>query len=219
MKLQNVLIFLENLKENNYKEWFDANRSSYEDARHSFLEFTSNLIEGLSEMDPALAGLKPKDCVFRIFRDVRFSNDKSPYKTNFGAFFSKGGRKRPFAGYYVHLEPGGSFAGGGIYMPPGDVLNLVRKEIYYNPEKFKSILYSDEFRQEFGDMFDHKLQRPPQGFDKNFADMELLKYKSYAVGRNVDDNIAGGEDYAAHVLNSYRVMKPLVDFLNQALNQ
>jgi uncharacterized protein (TIGR02453 family) len=129
-----TLKFLADLGRNNNKPWFDEHRAQYEAARIDFQNFITLLIADLQRTDPGIGGLTARDCLFRINRDVRFSNDKSPYKPNMGASIKSGGRKSPFAGYYFHLEPGKSFVGGGLWMPDAEALKKVRQEIYYNRE-------------------------------------------------------------------------------------
>ena len=135
-------VFLSALKKNNNKEWFEANRKEYETSKKWFEELFENLISGISKLDKGVADLKPKDCLFRINRDVRFGKDKSPYKSNFGAAIAQGGRKSPFGGYYIHIEPGASFIAGGIHMPESEVLKNIRQEIDYNFKDFKKIISS-----------------------------------------------------------------------------
>ena len=133
MLQQATITFLTKLSKNNNKPWFDKNRDAYAIAKDDYEVLVDNLLVALSAVEPVFKEQKAKDCVFRIFRDVRFSKDKTPYKPNFGAFFSKGGRKYPGAGYYLHVEPGGkSFAGGGLWMPEAPILKAVRQEIDYN---------------------------------------------------------------------------------------
>src|SRR4026207_2423805 len=147
MLQSSTLKFLKDLKKNNNKPWFDANRERYEEAKADFANFIQQVIDVHSKKDKTLASLKAKDCMFRINRDVRFSKDKSPYKTNFGASINKGGKKAfGSAGYYFHLEPGGSFTGGGLYGPAPEELKKTRQEIDYNFTDFKKIIHSKKFR-------------------------------------------------------------------------
>ena len=131
-----TLKFLKDLKKNNTKEWFDANRKIYESAKQNFEALVQTVITQHGEKDEEIIALKPKDCMFRINRDVRFSKDKSPYKTNFGAFINRGGKKSIYAGYYFHCEPGENFVGGGLWMPMPDALKKVRQEIDYCFDEF-----------------------------------------------------------------------------------
>ena len=127
--MKNVIPFLEELSKNNSREWFHDNKGRYSVARKEFESFVAALIPRLAELDSELTGLDHKQCIFRIHRDVRFSPDKSPYKTNMGAAMGRGGRKSPYASYYIHIEPGNSFAGGGIWMPQPAALKAMREEI------------------------------------------------------------------------------------------
>ena len=124
-----VIQFLNELSENNNREWFQKNKKWYDESREKVLFLTEVVINEIRKFDPDVPLLEPKDCLFRIFRDVRFSHDKSPYKTNFGSFIAKGGRKSSYAGYYFHIEPSGSFVGGGIYMPAAEPLKAIRDYI------------------------------------------------------------------------------------------
>ena len=150
--MEKVLGFLKELTENNNREWFNDNRKWYEESREKILFLTDVLINEIGEFDPAVRGLQPKDCVFRIFRDVRFSKDKRPYKTNFGSFICKGGRKSMNPGYYFHLEPGGCFVAGGIYMPPAPVLKSIRNYVADHAEEFLEITNEPDFKKQFPEM-------------------------------------------------------------------
>jgi uncharacterized protein (TIGR02453 family) len=142
-----TLRFLSQLKKNNNKPWFDSHRVAYEAARIDFGNFIQLLIDALQKQDPSITGLTARDCLFRINRDIRFSNDKTPYKSNFGASIKRGGRKSGFAGYYFHLEPGASFVGGGLWMPDAPKLKMMRQEIDYNWEEFSGIIGNKGFKK------------------------------------------------------------------------
>jgi uncharacterized protein (TIGR02453 family) len=174
------------------------------------------LIHETAKIDRSLTGFTPKDCIFRIFRDVRFSKDKSPYKTNFGAFLSPGGRKSAKAGYYLHIEPGGSFIAAGIYMPPSDVLRAIRKDIVEHYEEYIEILEDPELKSHFGEVSGDQLKTPPRGFDKDFEGIEHLKFKTYTLmkSRN-DDEIRSADSFNA-VIEHFRAASPFVKFLNEA---
>jgi uncharacterized protein (TIGR02453 family) len=171
-----TLQFLADLKENNTREWFDANRKYYQEARDDFNAFAQALLSGVEKLDPAIAAaqLAVKNCVFRINRDVRFSNDKSPYKTNFGAFFTPGGKNGGRAGYYLHLEEGVCFLAGGMYMPEAQTLKMVRQEIDYNLDVFKKILGDKEFKKYFPHGLDNDsvLKKAPQGYDPGHPEIQ-----------------------------------------------
>lgn len=212
-----ILHFLKELARNNNKVWYQKNKDMYVQAKQEFELVTGLLINEIGKFDKNLSGLLPKDCIFRIFRDVRFSNDKTPYKTNFGAYMSKGGRKGGLAGYYLHVEPGSCFLAGGIYMPPSPVLRAIRNEIYHNIDEFLEILGEKKFRQYFGQIWGEKLTAPPRGFSKNFPEIELLKYKHYNVVHEINEQQITGKDFIGYAVEVYREMLPFNRFLNQAV--
>jgi len=215
--MKTVLEFLRGLRENNTREWFEANRQLYETAKAEFEWSLNELIPEIYSFDPEIGVLTAKDCMFRIYRDVRFSKDKSPYKTNMGGFICKGGRKGPYGGYYVHIEPGSSMLAGGIYMPPAEVLKKVRQEVYYNAEEFKGIINEKVFRKTFRMMEDDKLSRPPKDFPADFKDIELLKYKSYTVLHGLSDAEVLGNNFQDYMVKVFKVMAPFNRFLNRGL--
>lgn len=218
MILPDTLEFLDTLKKNNNKEWFHANKKTYQKAKSNFEEFVNNIILEFGKIDESILSLTAKDCTFRINRDIRFSKDKSPYKTNFGAYLSKGGKKSKYSGYYVHLETNGCFIGGGIYMPPSPVLKLVRNEIYFNLDAFLKIIQDKNFKSEFGDIHGEKLTNPPKGFPKDFEGVEWLKYKSYTVMKDVNEKTILSKNFVTEVVHSFSIMKPLVEFINAGID-
>ncbi|OFX52039.1 MAG: hypothetical protein A2066_20440 [Bacteroidetes bacterium GWB2_41_8] len=217
--MQEVLNFLLELKENNNKEWFDQNRDRYQECRKKVLFLTELIIHEVGKFDSEIGNLAAKDCVFRIFRDVRFSNDKTPYKTNMGSFIAKGGRKSFSAGYYVHIEPGASFVGGGSYCPPADALKAMRTEIFDHPEEFKQLVRSESFRKVYPEFYDDKLKTAPKGFPKDFPDIDLLKYKSFAFGSSIDDSVVASDSYVTKIVGSLKELYPVNRFLNEAIEK
>lgn len=216
--MKDILNFLELLAANNNKEWFHANKAMYQQALKKFETVISSVIESVSGFDRNLGQPSAKDTIFRIFRDVRFSKDKSPYKTNMGAFISPGGRKGVKAGYYIHVEPGKSFVGGGIYMPEPEQLKKIRQEIYFNADEFKSIISDKKFKAVFGPLATwDKLKRPPKDFPADFPDIELLMYKSYVAGHNLADKEVESEDFIGIAIEVCKTLKPMNDFLNRAI--
>jgi len=217
--MQEILNFLSELKENNNKEWFDQNRSRYEASKKKVLFLTELLIHEISKFDTEIGNLDPKNCVFRIFRDVRFSNDKTPYKTNMGTYIAKGGRKSISAGYYIHIEPGGSFVGGGVYCPEADALKAIRTEIYDHPDEFKGLIENNTFKKLYPVMYDDQLKSAPKGFPKDFVAIDLLKYKSYAFTSNISDTELSGDAYLSKTVTAFRELFPVNRFLNNALEK
>jgi uncharacterized protein (TIGR02453 family) len=217
MNLKQTLEFLSDLKANNNRDWFQQNKKRYDAAKASMLSLLERLIPEIAKFDPTVAHISPKDCIFRIYRDVRFSNDKLPYKTNIGAFISKTGRKGNHPGYYIHFEPGQSFLAGGLYMPPPEILKAVRSEIMFNTDEFKSIITNPDFLKYFGQLDDFdKLSRPPKGFATGWPDVELVKYRSYVVMHNLSDEIIFEQEPDVFALPVFRAMYPLNVFLMRA---
>src|SRR6187455_1906492 len=179
-----TLKFLKDLKKNNNKPWFEAHRKEYEAAKIDFAAFIQSVIDKHSKTDPTIKSTVAKDCMFRINRDVRFSKDKSPYKTNMGAYINRGGKKSVFAGYYFHCEPGQCFVGGGLWMPMPPELNKVRQEIDYNFDAFKKIIGAKKFRSVYKDLSrdaEYVLTRVPKGYDADNPAAGYLKLKSFVA--------------------------------------
>ena len=218
MLLPATATFLEKLAKNNNKVWFDEHRDDYQGAKQNFETFVASILEGLSVNEPMFKEQQAKDCIFRIFRDVRFAKDKTPYKSHFGAFFSKGGRKYPGAGYYFHLEPGGkSFAGGGLWVPDAPLLKAVRQEIDYNFDEFKNIPGQKKFKTLFKEVQGEQLKTLPQGYTADNPAIDYLKMKSFTVSYNMADEDVMGKGAVKKAMEVFTTMRPFVDFLNRSL--
>ncbi len=212
-----ILAFLKNLKKNNSREWFQDNKESYEEAKHSFVFITAKLISEISKFDSTVKDIDPESAVFRIYKDVRFSKDKSPYKTNFGAYIAKGGKKSSFPGYYIHIEPNESMAAGGIYMPPADVLLKLRNFMSENYKEAEKIMKSKKFSEIFPSMYDDRLKTVPKGFSKEHPAAELLKYKSFIFSSMIDDDSVNSEKLTDDVLKKFKVIYEWNRFLQKAV--
>lgn len=213
-----VLDFLKDLKENNNREWFADNKKRYDQAKKEMENFVSKMITAVSQIDPMLQLPAMKDCLFRIFRDVRFGADKSPYKTNFGAFIAHGGRKSSFPGYYFHFEPGESMLAGGVYMPQPETLKLLRNEIYYHSDEFLKIIEKPSFKKHFDKLGDFdKLKKAPKDFPADFAAIDLLKYRSYIVSQNFSDKEVTAAGYSDMLIERITELQPFMAFLNRAI--
>lgn len=215
-----TLKFLKDLKKNNNKPWFEKNKSVYLDAKEDADRLTTQLIEGLAKVDADIAPLTAKDCTYRIYRDVRFSSDKTPYKTHMGAYFNKGGKKMPTAGYYFHLEPGGrSMVGGGLWMPMAPELSKVRQEIDYNYAEWSKLVGARRFSKWYPGGLDQaeRLSHPPKGYDAENPAIEFLKLKSFVVTHSLSDTELGSRSLAKTVVTGFEAMKDFVRFLNRAL--
>jgi uncharacterized protein (TIGR02453 family) len=221
MLQESTLKFLKALKKQNNKEWFDVHRKEYEAAKQDFAAFTNHLIQLHAKNDASIAALTHKDCVFRINRDVRFSKNKEPYKTNMGTHIVQGGKKSMLAGYYFHCEPGGkSFMGGGMYMPDAEKMKKIRQEIDYNLEEFKAILNNKLFKKVYGKLTIEdgmQLQREPRGYEKDNPAIEYLKLKSWIATVTVNDVDLTDKQLYKKVEEAFIALKPLLDFLNRAM--
>ncbi|MBA2422229.1 MAG: DUF2461 domain-containing protein [Chitinophagales bacterium] len=214
-----TLKYLSGLKRNNNKEWFEKNRPLYESVRNDFIFLVEAVINKLRKIDPSLGDIDPKSCLFRINRDVRFSKDKSPYKINMAASISKGGRNSGSAGYYLHVQPGQNYIGGGIWMPERERLGKIRQEIDYNFSGFKKIVESIHFKKLFGGLdLEGKLARPPKNHSPENPAVEYLKLKSYIAGIELTDEEALSEKYLTKIVETFKKMNPLVTYLNRAMD-
>ncbi len=214
---KSTLDFLSDLKKHNEREWFSKNRSRYDDARKNFEAFVQALIDNIAVFEPILKGLEAKSCIFRINRDIRFSNDKSIYKTHLGAFIVRGGKNNgdKFAGYYFHVEPGNnSMIAGGAYGPPMLWLTNIREKIAVNGEDFKRIISGGEFVSNFGAIEGETLKTAPKGFPKDHPYIGFLKMKSFVAARMISDKEITDIKCFDKVLKSAKALKPLNDFIN-----
>lgn len=217
-----TLKFLQSLKKNNSKEWFDENRKQYELAKADFAALVESVIQSFGKKDASIAGLTAKECVFRINRDVRFSKNKAPYKNNMGASITSGGKKSFLAGYYFQLEPGGnSFVGGGLYMAEPDKLKKVRQEIDYNWEEFSAIINHKKFKEQYGDLDKSEgmsLVREPRGYEKDNPAIDYIKLKSWVALKPVADKALTEKDLVKTITAALEALQPLIIFLNRALS-
>ena len=213
--------FLKDLKKNNNKPWFDAHRKDYEAAKADFSGFIQAAINNLGKKDITIKDLKAKDCMFRINRDIRFSKDKSPYKTNFGASINKGGKKAMgSAGYYFHLEPGNSFIGGGLYQPMPEELKKVRQEIDYNFKEFKKIITSKKFTSVYKELDKSKefsLIRVPKGYEPENPAAEYLKLKSFIAMIPISDKELLSKELLKKTQATFEALMPLLSFINRSI--
>lgn len=213
-----TLTFMANIALNNNKPWFDDHRDEYLAVKTDFEQLVAETLQLVADADPVFKEVAAKDCIMRIFRDVRFSKDKTPYKTNLGAGFSKGGRKFEGAGYYLHVQPGGqSFAGGGIWMPEAPALKKIRQEIDYNYPEFEAIVGQPEFKRLFNGIEGEELKKLPQGYAEDNPAITYLKKKSFTVSAPISDEELTQNGLAKKIAATFATMKPLVDFLNKAV--
>lgn len=211
--------FLSNLRENNSREWFQANRSDYDDANSNVKEFVEDLIVKLSSFDAHInTDIKASKCMFRIYRDVRFAKDKSPYKSWLAAGISVDGRKLDGPEYYIHIEPGKSFAAVGYWQPKKEHLEAIRQELDYNFDEFQTIL--NENGWDLGDLSEEdKLKRPPAGYEISNPAIEILKLKSFIILKHFSDQEMARPFASEHIVEMFQRTLAFKQFLHQAIDE
>ncbi|NRS89250.1 uncharacterized protein (TIGR02453 family) [Flavobacterium sp. 7E] len=220
MLTNDSLEFLDDLKANNNRDWFIANKKRYEIFKKDYHQLVAAFLDIMKPLDPSLEMLEVKNCTFRINRDIRFSKDKSPYKSHIGVWLSSGAKGNNRAGYYVHIERGASFIAGGFYSPLPDDLKKVRKEIAFFHEDLEEIINNKIFKKEFGTFARNEkstLKNTPRGYDKEHPAIELLKLKSFEVLQKFDINEITQEDFVTKKSKKLLLLKPLNEFMNRAL--
>ncbi|MEZ5344822.1 MAG: DUF2461 domain-containing protein [Pyrinomonadaceae bacterium] len=216
--MKKVLSFLKKLEKNNDRDWFNEHKDEFEEAKTEFTGFVEKLIAGISRFDPELTGTDAKNCLFRIYRDVRFSKDKKPYKINFGASINPGGRKSPVPGYYIHIQPGASFLAGGKYMPSSAELLAIRNAIVKDPKTIRKISNAKLFKEYFGEISGERLKTAPKGFDKDHEMIEYLQLKSFiAYQDKLSQKTILDPKFDKYAVKVFKAMKPLNDFLREAI--
>lgn len=219
MDFKHALQFLGKLQKNNNKEWFDKNKKEYDGLRKDIVAFVDRMLTNIQAFDPMLAGVEAKQCMFRINRDIRFSKDKSPYKNNFGLSFNKGGKSSPYAGYYLHIQPGECFIAGGAYAPMPEHLAGIRQEIDYNYDEFKKILAHKDFKKYFGTLTGDKLSRPPKGYEADNPAIEHLKHKNFLMWHKIDESQLTDKNFEKYCTGVFKAMQPMLDFINRPIGE
>lgn len=220
MLSKDTLQFLDDLKANNNRDWFLDNKKRYEAFKKDYHQLVADFLDAMKPLDPSLEMLEVKNCTFRINRDIRFSKDKSPYKSHLGIWLSSGAKGMNRSGYYVHIEKGGSFVAGGLYCPEADDLKKVRKEIAFFHEDLEEILNEKNFKKEFENLDrteTNALKNPPRGYEKDHPAIELLKFKSFEASHKFDFSAVSQKDFVAEMSKKLILLKPLNDFINRAL--
>jgi uncharacterized protein (TIGR02453 family) len=221
MLTKETLLFLEDLKANNNRDWFLANKKRYESYKEEYHQLIRDLLEIMKPQDPSLAMLEVKNCTFRINRDIRFSKDKSPYKTHMGIWLRSGSLHSEAPGYYVHIEKDASFVGGGLYCPMPEQIQKIRKEINFFYEDLQSIVNNDSFKSTYGNLNredNSTLKNPPKGYEKDNPAIEYLKLKSYTATQKMNNSDLTKNDFAQVISQKLLTLKPLNEFINRALN-
>ncbi|MFA5834989.1 MAG: DUF2461 domain-containing protein [Bacteroidota bacterium] len=213
------IAFLKKLKKNNNRDWFNAHKNDYEEQikfpMQSFIASLQPLFADFaSQFD-----VHPKRSMFRIYRDTRFSKDKTPYKTHMAAHFVLRGKPKGFegSGYYLHIAPGEVFIGGGIYLPDNDQLKKIRKYLAEHSKEFLAIINKPSFKKMFPAITGQKLSRPPKGYDPNHPMIEWLKMKQFFTGLEMKEEICHKKDFVKLIAKHCKELMPLVDFMNKAM--
>lgn len=217
MLQQSTLDFMAQLAKNNNKPWFEQHKDNYLAAKADYEALVTEVIAGMAKLDPAFKDIDAKKSIMRIYRDVRFSKDKSPYKINLGAGFNMAGGKNITGGFYLHVEPGKNFAGGGMWQPEGPVLKAIRQEIDYNFKEFSNIINDKKFKKLFKQIDGDRLVKAPQGYSDDNPALEYLRLKSFTVGTPLTDEELTSKGAAKKIVDAFATMKPFVDFLNKAV--
>lgn len=219
--MRQILNFLSELSQHNDREWFGENKPRYQAGYQRFVDFTGAWLEQLAVLEPAIEGLSAKDCVWRIYRDVRFSGDKRPYKEWMGSFVAPhGGKKSIWGGYYVHLQPGQCMFAAGIWDPSPELLKALRREIEANYEEVEEIMARPDYKRYFSDFdTDYMLRRVPAGFDPEFVHADWLKRKSFTISCHLTDEQVCSPNFPELVMNLCRAAKPMNDFLNYTFEE
>ncbi|MEO0469974.1 MAG: DUF2461 domain-containing protein [Bacteroidota bacterium] len=218
MLSQATFSFLTELKVNNQREWFHEHKPRFKQAQENMLAMANELIDRIIDFDERLMGTEGKDCLFRIYRDTRFSKNKAPYKTNMGASMAPGGRKSILPGYYLNIEPGNCFVAGGNYRPDSPQLKAIRNLIEQKPEALRAAIDDPTFVDRFGALQGESLKTAPKGYPKDHPDIDLLRRKGFIAYQTFDDATALGDDFPDLVEASFQDMFPLIQFLHEAID-
>lgn len=219
MNIPIIFHFLKELSENNNREWFNANRDKYEKARNEFDNLLTAVISRITLFDESIKGIEPKDCTYRIYRDTRFSSDKTPYKTHLGGYINAKGKKSEHCGYYIHLQNGNCLLAGGSICPSPKVLKALRQAIYDNIDEYVSIVENPEFKKYFPVIGDDFLKTAPKGFPKDFKYIDYLKCKEYTCSYHVPDSFFTPSDFLDKTEDVFRQMKRFADFVNYTIDE
>ena len=221
MLTKESLQFLDDLKKNNNRDWFQDNKKRYEIFKKDYHQLVSDFLDVMKPLDPSLELLEVKNCTFRINRDIRFSKDKSPYKAHLGVWLSSGAKGLNRSGYYIHIEKGASFIAGGFYSPEAEDLKKVRKEIAFFHDDLEAIVADKNFKKEFGSLDvdeNNSLKNPPRGYEKDHPAIEFLKLKSFTASQKYDISEVTQKDFVSKMSKKLIALKPLNEFINRALD-
>ena len=215
-----ALQFLEDLIANNNTEWMHANKKRYDNYKKDYHSFIASILAEMKPLDPSLEPLEVKNCTFRINRDIRFSKDKSPYKTNMGVWMSQDKNRKNAPGYYIHFEKGNCFIAGGVWCPEPSELKQIRKEIEFFHDDLEAVLTDKKFTSEFSGLDKSEgnvLKKAPKDFDPNHPAIELLKLKSFTASHKINEKDFTDKDFSKKIAKQLIALKPMNDFLRRAM--
>lgn len=218
--MEELLLFLKELSVNNNKEWFDRNKERYLKVKEYIDSFTQNLLNGISEFDETAKYLVPKDCTYRIYRDTRFSKDKTPYKNHIGIFINPPFGKKSFRmGYYLHLEPGNCMIGVGNVCLPSPIITGIRKSIKDNIEEYLDIIENPQFKKIYKKIGENPVKTAPKGFSKDWEHLDLVKPKDYYTSCYLLDSEVVSKNFLKRALEIFQTGKPFMDFINYTIDE
>ena len=216
---EEILAFLKELSAHNNRDWFHENKARYDRLREGFLDEVQELIDRISLFDPEIAGLEAKNTVFRIYRDIRFSPDKTPYKIHFAAYIAEGGRGSERGGYYIHLQPGNCVLSGGVWCPPPRLLKMLRKDIFDQMDEFVPILEDPALRKVYPHMEGESLKRMPVGYPADMEHGYILKHKDFCVASPKGDDYFTADDWMERTVADFKLLLPFNRFLNYTVDE
>lgn len=218
--MKEILKFLKSLAGNNNREWFLAHKDEYLKVKTQIDELTALLIAGVASFEPEAARLSPSDCTYRIYRDTRFSHDKTPYKTHIGIFICPPyGKRVNRMGYYLHIEPGNSLVAVGTVCLPSKAVSAIRMSIYDNVEEYIDIIHSPEFKEAYPEVGENPLKTAPKGVPKDWEYVELVRLRDFVASHVLKDSELSRADLVEKVTRLFRIGKPFNDFVNFALDE
>lgn len=215
--MKRTLAFLRQLSSNNNRDWFHANKAEFDAAKKEVVELSAYVNLHLGKQMPEILREDPAKALFRIYRDTRFSNDKTPYKINQGFWFAPGNKQDIRAGFYVHIQPNASFIAAGVWMPPSPQLQAIRQEIHFQHEALRNILNHKQLKKEWGALGGDQLKTVPKGFEKDHPAIDLLKFKSLVLTKDFSDTEIQNEAWRKAIVSHFETAIPFVRFLNAAL--
>tara|TARA_R110002072_G_scaffold19728_2_gene72795 strand:+ start:7335 stop:8006 length:672 start_codon:yes stop_codon:yes gene_type:complete len=212
-----TLEFLSDLKKNNNREWFERNKDRYRSAHENMIGFMDGLIAEMKKVDN-IETISGKKSLFRIYRDVRFAKDKSPYKSFFGARMSRA-TKWLRGGHYIHIEPGNCFIAGGFFSPNSADLKLIREDIAHDSKPLREILSDSDFKKIWGSFEGEAVKTAPRGFDKDHPDIDLIRFKQFHLSHHFSDEDVLSEDFVFEIVKSFLVLRPYFDYMSEVLTR